>query len=409
MTTPNDSLLSLIREAGWTYEALARRVNTDACRRDLGTTYDRTTVAHWVRGSRPRSPVPELLCGLFTQRLGRLITPAELGFADSRAPALKGAAALIAAIPGLDANSGQEPGSGDGAPRTRVPEQRPRPDSEERNHPAWHEQVWRGAERFFVGQTAALGGRHTGPVLLAYLQSAFGPGGGAPFMGAESRAGLVHVARTAVLLAGSYADACRTQEAQGALTAAEALADHAEDRAVQAIALRQLSESALLQGETALATGYLNRALEVSRHTSSPVRAYVAAQAARVSAATGERPAALNWLETASRLLPHHADAEDPFAVYSAAALHYQQAAVLHRLGEPREAHAALTASLEARPVQEARAVLLTLLARGWLHHAEGHSEAMSAAADAAAEMNATIASVRAAKEIARIRSAQPA
>ncbi|MEW1923068.1 hypothetical protein [Streptomyces sp. NPDC088360] len=406
MATPNDALLSLIREAGWTYEALARRVNADARRHQLGTTYDRTTVAHWIRGSRPRRPVPELLCGLFTQRLGRLITPAELGLADGRPAGLKDAASLIAAIPGLEASSVRSGSHGEEAP-TRVPEQRAHPDSEDRAVPAAHEQVWRGAERFFVQQTGALGGRHTEPVLLAYLQSTFGPAGGAPVVGTESRAGLVHAARTAVLLAGSYADACRTQEAEGALSAAEALADHAQDRPVQAIALRQLSESALLQGMVPLASGYLDRALEVSRHAPNPVRAYVAAQAARVCAARRERPAALEWLETASRLLPHYTGGEDPFAVYSAASLHYQRAAVLLRLGETGEAHEALTASLEERPAQESRAVLFSLLLKGRLCHAEGRREELSVAVDAAERMNVAIASVSAAREIARIRSAQ--
>ncbi|MFC8130930.1 hypothetical protein [Streptomyces sp. NPDC057302] len=413
MATPNDSLLSLIREAGWTYEALAHRVNEDARRHKVGTTYDRTTVAHWIRGSRPRRPVPELLCGLFTQRLGRLITPVELGLADGRPPARKDAASLIAAIPGLDA-SGVHGGvrggvQGDEPPSERVPGQRARPSSEGLPVPASHEQVWRGAERFFVQQTGALGGRRTEPVLLAYLRSTFGPAGGALVMATESRAGLAHAARTAVLLAGSYADACRTQEAEGALTAAEALADHAQDRPVQAIALRQLSENALLQGVTPLASGYLDRALEVSRHAPQPVRAYVAAQAARVCAARRERRAALEWLETASRLLPHYTGGEEPFAVYSTASLHYQRAAVLVRVGEPREAHAALTASLDERPSQESRAVLFSLLARARLYHAEGRREEMCSAVAAAEQMNVTIASVSAAREIARIRSVRQA
>ncbi|WP_327350819.1 tetratricopeptide repeat protein [Streptomyces sp. NBC_01304] len=400
MAAPNDSLLSLIREAGWTYEALARRVNEGARQRALDTTYDRTAVAHWVRGSRPRRPVPDLLCELFTQRLGRLVEPVHLGLADARPPALEGAASLLAAIPGLEPNSMQSGGSS----HTRVPEQRGRPGQ---TVPASRAQVWRGAERFFVQQTRALGGRHTEPVLSAYLRSTFGLADGALRTEAEARVGLVHAARTAVLLAGSYTDACRTREAQDALIAAEALADYAQDRSVQAIALRQLSENALQQGGTARAAAYLHRALEVSDRTPGPVRAYVATQAARVCAARAERRQALEWLQTAFRLLPQHSEGEDPFAVYPAAALHYQQAAVLLRLGEPREAHAALTASFDERPTQEARSILFTLLARGWLHHAEGRRAEAAESADAAEEMNATIASTRAARDIARIRSAQ--
>ncbi|MGP4115458.1 hypothetical protein ACTWP5_31745, partial [Streptomyces sp. 4N509B] len=77
----NRRLRELLHEAGWTQEALARAVN--ALGEEIGAhlRYDRTAVAHWLAGTRPRPPVPQLAAEALTRRLGRVVTVAAAGFA----------------------------------------------------------------------------------------------------------------------------------------------------------------------------------------------------------------------------------------------------------------------------------------------------------------------------------------
>src|SRR3989440_355721 len=79
---PNDRLAALLAEAGWSNAGLARRVN-DQCRsRGASRSYTPTSVANWMSGMVPAAPVPEILTHLFSEHLGRLITHADLAYAE---------------------------------------------------------------------------------------------------------------------------------------------------------------------------------------------------------------------------------------------------------------------------------------------------------------------------------------
>jgi hypothetical protein len=80
---PNESLRSLLREAGLTHDNLARAVNRVAAESCVDLNYDRTAVAHWLSGSRPRGPVPGFVAEALSRRLGRLVTIASTGLADA--------------------------------------------------------------------------------------------------------------------------------------------------------------------------------------------------------------------------------------------------------------------------------------------------------------------------------------
>lgn len=75
----NLHLGALLTEAAWTSASLARAVNALGAQQGLSLTYDRTSVAHWLSGARPRRPVPDLVADALTGRLGRLVTPDETG------------------------------------------------------------------------------------------------------------------------------------------------------------------------------------------------------------------------------------------------------------------------------------------------------------------------------------------
>jgi len=79
---PNDRLAAMLLEAGWSHASLAKRVN-DVCKaRGFPRSYTATSVANWLSGMVPTEPVPEVLAGLFTERLGRLITLRDLGYEE---------------------------------------------------------------------------------------------------------------------------------------------------------------------------------------------------------------------------------------------------------------------------------------------------------------------------------------
>lgn len=80
---PNARLADLFGLAGWSKGELARRVNRQAAAMghpQLAT--DTSRVRRWIdMGETPRDPVPKVLAALFTERLGRVVTIEDLGFA----------------------------------------------------------------------------------------------------------------------------------------------------------------------------------------------------------------------------------------------------------------------------------------------------------------------------------------
>ena len=77
---PNGRLRRYMTEAGFTYMGLARSLNDLARARGMtGLRYDHSAILRWVAGQRPRAPAPALLTELLSLRLGRRVTPEDLG------------------------------------------------------------------------------------------------------------------------------------------------------------------------------------------------------------------------------------------------------------------------------------------------------------------------------------------
>jgi hypothetical protein len=82
MRDPNHVLDALIEAAGFSHAGLAARLNLEG--RDLRLRYDHASVARWIRdGAIPRHPVPDMICQILGQRLGRTLLPADIGM-DAR-------------------------------------------------------------------------------------------------------------------------------------------------------------------------------------------------------------------------------------------------------------------------------------------------------------------------------------
>lgn len=78
---PGNFLLdAAIAEAGMSRQGLARRIRAAGAGRGLELAYDHTSVGRWLRGQVPRPPVPEIICAILGDHLGRVVSRSELGF-----------------------------------------------------------------------------------------------------------------------------------------------------------------------------------------------------------------------------------------------------------------------------------------------------------------------------------------
>ncbi|MFE9390277.1 hypothetical protein [Streptomyces sp. NPDC006784] len=82
--TPNRALRALLEESEWTQAAFARALARLGAEVGIHLRYDRTSVAHWLRGSRPDPRVQHLMAEALSRRLGRRITVADLGMLGAR-------------------------------------------------------------------------------------------------------------------------------------------------------------------------------------------------------------------------------------------------------------------------------------------------------------------------------------
>lgn len=78
-------LEKLIAESGISHKRLAHRVNQICLAQGTDSEYTHTSVVNWSRrGMRPRWPVPQHLCTVLAESLGRPVGLADIGMADMR-------------------------------------------------------------------------------------------------------------------------------------------------------------------------------------------------------------------------------------------------------------------------------------------------------------------------------------
>ncbi|MFJ6841779.1 hypothetical protein ACIQRE_03800 [Streptomyces griseoluteus] len=373
---PNQRLAALLAEAEWSGADLGRSVNALGRAQNLSLQYDRTSVAHWLSGTRPRHPAPGLIAAALSRRLGRPVTAADAGLTRTPQPA--------ATSPGLMAESHSTRHAlittlhADMDPVQRVRLTRssylplappvlrdavgqlatPTPWQPDVHTPLAAVEELDDMSEIFARLSLHYGGGHPRRLLTHYLADQAGT-----LLRAhpEHTELLAATGRLLHLLAAMTADADAQALAQRYYHLAYALAHQARHRHQAAITLRALSAQATLLRHQRYAHDLSDAAVTAAGpRAPASVRAFLLAQRALTHAHLGDARPALAALTGAERAHEQASSLTGPFTSYPRAALDFQRGAVLARLGEHQAAQRAFERSISQRNGSEHRPLALT-------------------------------------------------
>jgi tetratricopeptide (TPR) repeat protein len=373
----NERLRALLVEAGWSGAELARTINYVAVETGLRLEYKRASVAQWLSGGQPRSPVPDLVVEALSRRLNREVTTIEAGMnsalgghADAESAGVEAWRGPLVDIAGRHHRDTvghcvyrvaalSVPGRDGTSTTVSIPIQR---SGAQVRVGAPEVDAARMMLRVFSDAEIAFGAGHIRPALADYLANTILPWTDARSANPEIRRELFSVAAQLTYLAGFL---CFDDEYHGAAQryyrAALELFTEAADTAGYAITLRAMSVQARLLGHHRHAVTLAEAATGTASTRVSPVtRAFLLGQSAVASAAAGDRVLATAHLLAAERHLELAGDEVVTVGAYHPSALAHQRAAVLRCLGDGDGAISALKESLRCRPAGEHRARALT-------------------------------------------------
>ncbi|WP_412076057.1 hypothetical protein ACLF6K_09775 [Streptomyces xanthophaeus] len=421
---PNGRLRTLLTDARWSGQDFARAVNGVAAESGLTLRYDRTSVSHWLAGTRPPAHVVALAAEALSRRTGRRVSPADTGLSRPggvRARDRPGAAPGAGAAVGEGAQEAWGGASGDttrgavggatGAAGSGGRADRPGPQPGEAlfgeallgeipvYSSAWRPQGWpppdgpgtpaprsgridrhhvEAAEAVlpvFRNADMMFGSGLTRPALTRYLATTVAPWLRADTLPAVRHRLLGATSRLAYTAGFLFFDGNQQGVAQAYYRAALRLGQEAGDPQCWAPVLRAMSVQAHSLGHRKQALELAEAAAREVGRLPSLQAAFVTGQLAVAEAGCGDRRAAVARLSDAQRLLERSAGQQAAIGDYHQAALAHQQAEALAALGDARGAMAALIASLRHRPAAERRARAITSARLAELHLDSGHLE----------------------------------
>ncbi|MEV7273142.1 hypothetical protein ACIQIG_23535 [Streptomyces bacillaris] len=411
--TPNQALRLLLAEAGWSGAQLAREVNALGAAQGTPLHYDRTAVAHWLAGSRPRSPAPALVAEALSRRLGRPVREEDAGLGPEsgaaqgerdavesldealrttgrRRVALAGAYSLAAlTIPygpltkpyGPPAGAYGPPAGTYGPPFIRNAP----PDLMPYTTPPYlpsgrvgmaHVASAQELLALFSRGDAVLG---AGPVyepLRQYLAATVLPWLKHDMRPAVRRELLTVASRLTYLCAFTHFDMNRHAAAQRLYLTSAELAGEAGDRVGRGLALRGLSVQAHALGHFTEAHHLAEQAANTAlRHVPPRQQAFFHGQLAVTLAGRGDAGHARH-LSLADRCLERSSSSGNtPVGAFHPGSLALQRAAVAVSTGDRHAAARALDLSLRHRPADERRSRALSLAELAEVQLAMGHLE----------------------------------
>ncbi|MFE7129721.1 tol-pal system YbgF family protein [Streptomyces sp. NPDC057638] len=423
---PNKQLKELLLEADWTARELAEAINSEGSAQSLNLRYDRTSVAHWLRGSRPRPPVPQLIAAVFARRLRRPVLPGDTGLVhegiepgqDSKPNETEPEDDPLARLVSLT-RADVLPTTRSALtrmiytpasitpptwPATRAPS--PGPPSGTIGPQTADTRALEEMAVVFARQMGHRGGGHGRSALAAYLTDDAATLLARSSDGAQHRGLLVQTAELSHLLAKMTFDTDFHALAQSYLLTALDLAHQAHDRRTYAITLRTLSLQALERGHPQAAADLADAAVHTApQEISGATRAFLLAQRALTHAHGRRHHEALTDLIDAE----HHHDpdpkGQGPFATYPRAGFHYQRGEILLALDELPQALQAFDSSTHHRRPHDNRQIALTQARRAETLLRLGHLDAACNAWHAFLQHYPLLRSTRADSALARLQT----
>ncbi|MFD8396632.1 hypothetical protein ACFV2N_47645 [Streptomyces sp. NPDC059680] len=394
----NENLRTLLIEAQWSGGELASAVNRLGNLQSMELKYDRTSVAHWLRGSKPTATVATLVAAAFSRRIGRLVTIQETGLTKTSRKSELGLydhlghtdpLQRLVALAGLDSSPASRTlltQSGYSLTTVPLPDWKNEPSSNE-VHGARHQATTEDIEiiqsviRIVADQAEHFGGRHGRSAVAAYLAEDVSRILAANASAALRRELCNSTAQLTYLLAGMTADAGYHGLAQSYYHTALNLAQDAGSRETYAVVLRAMSAQAFQLGHGRQALSLAEAAVAIAGTSShGPTAAFLLGQLAVTHAYDSQRHSAIRELAAAETSLERFNGAPGPFTSYPRAGLEYQQSQVFLALGMRAEALRSLRACARHREPHEYRTSALTefqlgemLLTSGLLEEACTH------------------------------------
>ncbi|GLF98139.1 tetratricopeptide repeat protein [Streptomyces yaizuensis] len=432
--TRNTLLAALIQETGWSQPQAAAhvvRVAAEAGADELAAV-TRSHIAMWISGTRPSGRAVPIVCETLSRKLGRVVTPADIGLdgADGPGPdadawetdtltaitslggtAMDPARRKLLATSAYSAAAAALPAAAwwDNAPRAA---QARRPLSREDITPA-HVDAVRETAGFFSRRDQRLGGRAGRAALAAYLHSDVTDYLGGRFTSEPLRRELTSAASELAYLAGWMGfDGGEHALAQRYFTLAVRLAAEADDAPLAGHTLRAMAHQAIDLGHPAQGLQLAEASVAHRRYTLAHPRekALIGVVHAKALAAAGYKKPALAALVRAENDLGHADTTRDePGRVFffGEASLAHETACTLRTLGDLTGAEKEFRRSVRTRRVQQhARTHALTLGYLGAVQARRGHLDAAITTWNQALDTMTGIQSGRARDTVVQMRRA---
>ncbi|WP_328545607.1 hypothetical protein [Streptomyces platensis] len=423
--TPNQQLKELVAESGLTYAAVAKAVRAVAAECGVSLRTNKSTVEHWIAGVTPQGDTGRYLAVALSRRLGRLLTPADLGLAE---PEEDGSIGLALRADPIDAllpmwrfeldrrhflTSSAYSVAAAALPLTYVQEIADRTAAARSGHTVGMAEVAavRDMVRVFSEMDERHGGQHGRSALVQYLRDDVAPLCRGRFRTGKIRQHMLSAASRGVHLAGwkSY-DAGQQGLAQRYYLQSYALAAESGITGHDGFVMRTMAMQGLKLHRPehclGLAETGLNRAKgKVDAQTESLLRVVHAHTLAKA----GQRTTALAEAERASALLTADPGDEVPFWALAwgppAASVYSRNAKVYETLGDHRTAAEQYGRAAGARPAGTyARIVALDLVAGAEMQLKRGQIEQACTTWNRALDHMNGVRSVRTRKAITRMR-----
>ncbi|MFH8368158.1 tetratricopeptide repeat protein [Streptomyces sp. NPDC018031] len=366
--TPNEGLVRLYRETGWTLRQFVQAVNRLGTERGSPLRYREPSAHQWLGGTIPKEPVPVLIVEALSRRLGRPIAHADAGFPPPQCESN--------ADPGIDTVDGllnleRQPmdasrrgvlGAGLFSVALTIPGWQDVVGRMESIKANPHARIGQAEVEAVTAMTDRLsgldgefGGRYARPMAATFLASTV-----APYLrasaSAEIRQSMMSAASFLCYLTGWMAvDEGLHGLAQRYYVKSLELAGASGDHMAYCHVLRGMSVQAATLGHGAPAVRLANAAAEASPASTPRMRAFLSGQQAHAYALAGERANALNSIKEAERAVNQAESQFGTFGGFTSATLAYATSEVRYALGDAKGSVASLQAHFPLRDSSDSR------------------------------------------------------